>query len=114
VNSIAITPDSKAAYIATDSGIYRIDTATNTAAEPIRVAPAHFDPVVVAISPDGKTAWVLSVNDNSSIGLLTPISIPTNLPGRPIHVGNNPVCLLLTARRPHSAPRQGQCALFPR
>jgi DNA-binding beta-propeller fold protein YncE len=114
VNSIAITPDGKAAYVATNNAVYPIDTATNTAGKPISIAPANFTPVVVAISPDGKTAWVVSVNDKSGAGLLTPISIPANHVGRPIHVGNNPVCLLLTTGRPRSTPRQSQCATFLR
>ena len=61
-----------------------IDTATNTAghADPGRHAPAG-----IAITPDGKTAYVA----NASTASVTPIDTATNTRGPPIPVGSDPL-----------------------
>jgi DNA-binding beta-propeller fold protein YncE len=69
--------------------------------------------MVIAISPDGKTAWVASINNNNA-GLLTPISIATNTAGKPIRVGAGPVCLLITTGGPSDGPRKGSCGFVAR
>jgi hypothetical protein len=86
--------------------------AESGAGRPITVAPRGYTPTVLAISPGGKTAWVVSVNYNSrpAAGLLTPISISTNHAGKPIRVGPKPVCLLVTAGHPTRRPPQGSCS----
>jgi DNA-binding beta-propeller fold protein YncE len=112
VSSLAVTPSGKKLYVAANTAVYPVDTRTRKAGPPIRVAPHGYIPRVLAISPGGKTAWVVSVNYSSrpAAGLLTPISISTNHAGKPIRVGPKPVCLLITPG--HSAPRpeQGSCS----
>jgi len=116
VSSLAVTPSGKKVYVAADTAVYPVDTRTREAGRPIRVAPRGYIPTVLAISPDGKTAWVVSVNYNSrpAAGLLTPISLSTNQAGKPIRVGPNPICLLITTGHPTSHPEQGSCSYAPR
>ena len=75
------SPGTGTAYVAnTLSGMVTpIATATNTAGPPI---PVGLYPGPIAITPDGKTAFV----DNST-GTVTPIATATNTPGTPIPVG---------------------------
>jgi DNA-binding beta-propeller fold protein YncE len=62
---------------AATSAVIPIDTATNKAGKPIRVGSGF----QIAITPDGKTAYVLDRNDFTVI----PVSTATNTAGRPIH-----------------------------
>ena len=61
--------------------------ASNTAGRPIRVGPA---PALIAISPDGRTAYVVGVGSllpgAAAPVTLTPIRTATNRPGRVITV----------------------------
>jgi len=57
-----------------------ITAATGTAGPPITVGR---DPLAIAITPDGRTAYVV----NYGSGTVTPITIATNQAGRPVHVG---------------------------
>ena len=66
-----------------------IDTATNTAGTAIAVGSGPFG---VAITPDGKTAYV--TNDLS--GSVTPIDTATNTPGTAIAVGSAPFGVAIT------------------
>lgn len=50
--------------------MYRIDPATNSAGKQIKVAPPQFAPLVPWISPNGRTAWVATMNINSGAGLI--------------------------------------------
>ena len=82
--AIAITPDGNTAYVANDSPISEdapvdgsvtpIDTATNTAGTAIDVPAAAGGPLAIAITPDGKTAYVANVGRRS----VTPIDTATN------------------------------------
>lgn len=72
---IAITPDSKTAYVGSTHGVIPISTATNKAGAPI-VLPSAAG--ALAITPDGKT--VLAGGRET----VTPISTATNTAGRPI------------------------------
>src|SRR5487761_1474400 len=57
--SITIPPDGKTAYAAGgDVGVVPIDLATNTPGTPIPVPSAYY----IAITPDGKTAYVTTDN----------------------------------------------------
>ncbi len=56
-------------------------TATNTALAPIRVGG---NPWAIAITPDGKTAYVANLQS----GTVTPIRTATNQTLRPIKVGS--------------------------
>jgi YVTN family beta-propeller protein len=88
---IAITPDSKTAYVANydTNSVVPIDIATNRAGKPIRVGSA---PDAIAITPDGKTAYVADGNAHS----VTPIDIATNTAGQPIQTGEWPGPLAVT------------------
>jgi YVTN family beta-propeller protein len=65
-----------------------IATATGTPGKPITVGDG---PVAIAITPDGKTAYVV----NQGSGTVTPIATATNTPGKPITVGNHPVAIAI-------------------
>ena len=67
-----------------------ITTATNRPGTPIRVGRW---PLGIAVTPDGKTAYV--ANNNS--GTVTPITTATNTPGKPIQVGNGPFGLVIAS-----------------
>ena len=104
--AIAITPDGKTAYVATvnygspsspdranadypSGSVTPITTATNTAGPPI---PVGYLPNVIAITPDGKTAYVVNVNS----GTVTPITTATNTAGPPITTGIDPEAIAIT------------------
>jgi YVTN family beta-propeller protein len=101
--AMAITPDGQTVYVASlgacpSAGtlgpencrpalVTPIATATNTPGQPITVGPGPF---AMAITPDGKTVYVLSIGDcprGCRSGLVTPISTATHTPGKPITVG---------------------------
>ena len=66
-----------------------IRTATNKALKPIKVGGG---PVAIAITPDGKTAYVA----NRGSGTVTPIKIATNKALKQIKVGIDPGALAIT------------------
>ena len=69
-----------------------ITTATNTAGTPI---PAGFDSGHLAITPEGRTSYV--VNSNFGVpGTVTPIATATDTAGAPITVGSDPVEIAIT------------------
>jgi YVTN family beta-propeller protein len=69
-----------------------IATATDTAGPPIAVGGF---PYAIAITPDGKTAYVVSYSSNGS-GTVTPIATATNTAGPPITVGSGPRVITIT------------------
>ncbi len=69
--------------------IIPIDIATNTTGTPLNWGN---DPFGLAITPDGKTAYVL----NNNLNTVTPITIATNTLGTPIVVGSNPFDIAIT------------------
>jgi YVTN family beta-propeller protein len=92
--AIAITPDGKTAYVAVYSSntVTPIDLAANRAGKPIKLSgkPEAMGfmgvPMAIAITPDGKTAYV---SDGAS-GTVTPIDLATDTPGKPITIGGKP------------------------
>jgi YVTN family beta-propeller protein len=66
-----------------------IRIATNTALKPIKSGGG---PVVIAITPNGKTAYV----GNYDSGTVTPIRIATNTALKPIKAGKNPAFITIT------------------
>jgi YVTN family beta-propeller protein len=64
-----------------------INTLTNTAGPKIKVGRS---PTAIAITPDGKTAYVVNYRSDS----VTPIRIATNTALAPIPVGRHPVLLI--------------------
>lgn len=59
-----------------------IATATNAPGEPIEVGGG---PWAIAITPDGKTAYVINFHSHT----VTPVATATNMPGTPITVGRD-------------------------
>jgi YVTN family beta-propeller protein len=96
--AIAITPNGKTAYVTTfspgfSSGlVIPINLSTNKAGKPIKISgkpPGNYfvgEPFAIAITPDGKTAYVT----NGVSGTVTPIDVATNMPGKPIKIGGKP------------------------
>ena len=65
-----------------------IETTTGAAGRAISVG---YRPRVIAITPDGTTAYVANKDDT-----VTPIAIATNRPGKPIRVGGAPYGVAIT------------------
>jgi YVTN family beta-propeller protein len=93
-DAIAITPDGKTAYVTGYSSdtVTPINLSTNRAGNLIKVsgkAPGNYFSglaFAVAITPDGKTAYVT----NGASGTVTPIDVATNMPGKPIKISGKP------------------------
>ena len=66
-----------------------IATATNTARKPIKVGG---DPDAIAITPDGKTAYVA----NYDSGTVTPIATATNTARHADQARKQPVAIAIT------------------
>ncbi len=78
------------AYVVGSLGaVTPINTVTNNAGKAIKVGK---DPVAVAITPDGKTAYVA----NEISGTVTPIFTATNIAGKAIRVSSRPVYIAIT------------------
>ena len=98
--AITVTPDGKTVYVANtweNTGrparapgtVTPISTATNTPGELIEVGS---QPWAFAITPDGKTAYVINFNSHS----VTPIATATNTPGPPVPVGRGPRAIAIS------------------
>jgi hypothetical protein len=85
-SDIAITPDSKTAYVTSNRGVTPINVATNKPGKLIKV-PGE----AIVITPNGKTAYVVAGS-----GTVTPINTATNKPGTPIHVGTSASDIAIT------------------
>src|SRR5262249_134203 len=88
--SLASPPARKAAYVTgapPSDALPPITTATNTPGKPIRVVFPDAAPDEIAITPDGKTAYVASYGGGP--GSVIPISTTTNTPGKPIRIGSD-------------------------
>jgi DNA-binding beta-propeller fold protein YncE len=91
----AFSPDGQTAYIVNgDAGtLVPIDLATQTLGKPIMVGVVKqpsgpsADPLSVAITPDGKTAYVLTPSlDPQQNSRVTPVDTATGTVGKPIQV----------------------------
>jgi DNA-binding beta-propeller fold protein YncE len=71
------------------AGVTPISTATNTAGTRIKVGA---DPVAIAITPNGATAYVA----NGTPDTVTPISTATNTRGTPITGFDGPSAIAIT------------------
>ena len=105
--AIAITPDGKTAYIATSAytagscagcavgTVIPVATATGTPGKPIDIGGT---PVAIAITPDGKTAYVATsayiaascAGAGCPVGGVIPVATATGRPGKPINIGRTP------------------------
>jgi YVTN family beta-propeller protein len=112
---IAITPDGQTAYVASSAGqlisrdgsvvnqgasVTQVNTTTNQPGNPITI---NGFPIAIAITPDGRTAYVLadslskgSVPMPQGDGFVVPVATATGQPGRPIRVGILPSGLAIT------------------
>ena len=93
--NIAITPDSRTAYVANASTgtITPIRTATDTALPRIRLADGAGP---IAITPDGRTAYVIAGSGPGRTGTVIPIRTATNQVLRAITVSNLPSVIAIT------------------
>ena len=66
-----------------------ISTATNSAGKAVTVGAV---PQFIAITPNGKTAYVASQDSDT----VTPIRTATNTAGKAIKVAGGPVCIAIT------------------
>jgi len=93
-DAIAITPNGKTAYVTIFSSgtVTPINLSTNKARRPIKISGKSLGkrfigrPFAIAITPDGKTAYVT----NGASGTVMPIDVATNRPGRPIKISGKP------------------------
>jgi DNA-binding beta-propeller fold protein YncE len=105
--AIAITPDGWTAYVTSKWGLVStVDLTTGVAtpagctqygcgpgAIPVPRGPAGAPhPDAIAITPDGRTAYVA----DPSNGILMPVNLATNTPGKPIVVGSSPHGIVIT------------------
>ena len=102
---IAITPNGKTAYVINGGSgntgpatVTPISTATNTAGKPITVGGRDVAfPDFIAITPNGKTAYVSVPGDvYAAPGLVVPIQTATNTAGQAIMVGKFPGAIAIT------------------
>jgi DNA-binding beta-propeller fold protein YncE len=84
--NIALGPGQATAYVSQPCAntITPINLSTNTAGTPIEVGPGPYD---VTIAPDGATAYVTTLGDESTPGALTPVDVATGSVGAPIPLG---------------------------
>lgn len=83
------------AYV-TNSGsdtVTPIDTATGKAGNAIKVGKG---PAAIAITPNGKTAYVANYGRFGSGDTVTPIRVATNTAGQAIKVGSGPSDIAIT------------------
>src|SRR4029077_19326730 len=88
-------PNGQTAYVTNyeSNTVTPITTATNTAGKPIKVGSR---PSGIAITPDGKTAYVVDGVDHPGWGTVTPITTATNTAGKLIRVGGSPQTIAMT------------------
>jgi YVTN family beta-propeller protein len=95
--AIGFTPDSATAYVVNTKSdiVVPIRTATNTALSPIKVGST---PVAIAITPDGRIAYVADSYPSARFGEVTPIRVSSNTALPPIKVARNPQTIAITPR----------------
>src|SRR5215469_10992164 len=76
------------AYVTSSAGVIPINTITNTALKAITVGSFPF---AIAITPDGKTAYVANTDSNT----VTPIRTATDTALKAIKVGSGPVAIAI-------------------
>jgi DNA-binding beta-propeller fold protein YncE len=87
----SVGPAQPMAYVATSAEtVVPVSLRTDTALPPIKLKVLGY-PQGMAITPDGKTVYVVSAR-----GDVTPISTATNTTGTPIWVGGDPSTIVIT------------------
>jgi YVTN family beta-propeller protein len=93
----AAAPGGSTVYVVsrTSGTVTPVDTATDTAGQAIKVGA---QPSAIAITPDGRTAYVVNTSDQAGLkdGTVTPITTATDQPGKPITVGIEPDAIAIT------------------
>jgi hyaluronoglucosaminidase len=100
LSGVVFAPNGKTAYIAADRykiGLFAIpmSVATGKLGKPIEVAkPSRWGTAsnYEAITPNGKTLYVTDYSEFA----VTPVSLSSGQPGKPIHLPNNPYGLWMT------------------
>jgi len=88
---VVIAPDGRTVYAPGGNTVFRIRTATNTAAKPIMIGSDAISVNTLAMSPNGKTLYVAASGIvNPRINFVVPVSTVTNKVGKPIKVGMYP------------------------
>ncbi len=102
----AVSPDGQTVYLVAPHEVIPFSMTTNTAGKPISLGSA--DVVDIAMAPDGRTAYVMSVSAGgfhpagpgcaNSPGAVTPIATATDKAGTPIRVivGCYPLVIAVT------------------
>lgn len=73
-----------------------VDTATNTAGQPIPVGVSGSDAQLIAVTPDGKTLLVTTADGTSQAGTVTLIHTTDSTAGKPIPVGQQASAIAIT------------------
>jgi DNA-binding beta-propeller fold protein YncE len=76
-------------YVAASNGMTPVTTATGTPGKPIRIGAI---PIAIAITPDGKTAYIADEHPAT----VTPVVTATGTPGKPINIGGFPWAIAIT------------------
>src|SRR6516165_8806090 len=76
-------------YVAASNGMIPVTTGTNTAGKPIKIGAI---PTAIAITPDGKTAYIADEHPAA----VTPVTTATGTPGTPINIGGFPWAIAIT------------------
>jgi DNA-binding beta-propeller fold protein YncE len=85
--AMALTPNGKTLFVLSADSVTPISTKTNRAGKPIKIGY----PAGMVITPNSKTAWVISQTDNS----IVPINVATGKAGKPIPVPGGPGTIAL-------------------
>src|SRR6516162_2161782 len=73
-------------YVAASNGMTPVATATNTPGKPIKIGAI---PTAIAITPDGKTAYILDIPAyGRGRTRVIPVATATNTPGKPIKISD--------------------------
>lgn len=96
---LAITPNGRTLVVVNqDDTVTLINTATNKVRATIKLVTSTvwYTVQTVAITPDGRTAYVVSYEPNT----VTPISLTTGKAGKPIAVGRGPIAVAISPAPP--------------
>jgi DNA-binding beta-propeller fold protein YncE len=93
LSAVAMAPDGKA-YVTTTTvnEFMPIDLAIGKLGKPVKLSSGEGEPVAIAIAPNGKTAYVVSLppSPSSTVITVTPIDLTTDTAGNPIKVSAKP------------------------
>src|SRR5437588_4907103 len=87
-------PAAAVMYVAAPNGVTPVTTATNAAGKPIKIGDdlPYAAPETLAITPDGRTAYIADTDRRT----VTPVATATSSRGRPIKIDGFPGALAIT------------------